>query len=155
MKVPSGDSKSFVSTITSVTRSINRNTGQETEIIQIDNSLNKIYYSMEEIAKGNVYLIVQDGSFGNESTPGLPDYTSETIWGSDENVVTLAANLAKNAGLCNAWEEWYALPYSDPNALTISRGFFDTIENLVYVEFFISATFRRLVWIKRIYVIRC
>lgn len=131
MRVPPGDSKGFVSSITTATAI----GGVPAVVIQIDNSLNKIYYSMEDIAKGNIYLIVQDGSFGNESTPGLPDYTSETIWGSDENVVTLAANLAKNAGLCNTWQEWYALPYSDPNALTISRGFFDTVENLVYVEF--------------------
>lgn len=109
MRIPSGESQIFITTPTYW----NSNTG----ILQIDNSSNLISYSAKEIADGNLYIIVQDGSFGNSSTPGLPDDYSTIIWGEDENTVYAAALLAEADGKCNNWDEFYAIPYD--NDLTI------------------------------------
>lgn len=109
MRVPSGESQVFISTPLYWSSS--------TGILQIDNSSNLISYSAAEIAAGNLYLIVQDGSFGDSSTPGLPDEYSSVIWGDDENIVYAAALLAEADGKCSTWDEFYAIPYD--NDLTV------------------------------------
>ena len=83
MRIPSGESQIFISQPLYWSAT--------TGFLQIDNSNRSISYTPEEVAKGNLYVIVQDGSYGNESTPGLPGPSSTVIWGDDENLVYAAA----------------------------------------------------------------
>ena len=68
MKIPSGESQIKIGNLIYW----NLDTG----IIQIDNNDGIISYLRNEISNGNLYVIIQDGSYGDESTPGIPDYDS-------------------------------------------------------------------------------
>lgn len=76
LQIPSGDSKSFISQLTYW--------NNNTKTIIIDNSSNLITYNAEEVAKGNLFLIVQDGSYGDNIATEEPDPNSIIIWTQEE-----------------------------------------------------------------------
>lgn len=76
MLIPSGDSKSFISQL------IYWN--DNTKTIIIDNSDGIISYSSEEAANGNLFLILQDGSYGDNIAIDEPDSNSVIIWTQEE-----------------------------------------------------------------------